>query len=209
MSTSQLTSSRIAYVYHNGGYNIQSWSSIYIGRQSDSANNRGYNSGLFEMKLYNMPNKKKIANITSISIKVTTNENSEGYNGCTVRFDYVGTDPELDQSLWRIGSSSETIYLAENKTTTFKTTNKTTCQNFKKLILNASSGQNFYFRIQRTSGQGVYSKTQVTIIITFDESNIHYYYNGEWKQCIPYYYHEGQWKQCLGKYYHNGVWKQT
>lgn len=215
MSTSTLTSSRINYLVHkeSGEYHLYSkdkWEHIYIGRQSSSQyNGRGYNSGIFEMKLYNMPNRKKIAKINSVSIKFKTNNNNEGYNYCTVRFDYVGMDPGVDQSLWRVGASNETLSLDEGDTKTFTTTDKVTCKNFRNLIINSKSGENFYFRIQRTSGQGIYSKTQVEITIDFDESNIHYCYNGTWKQCIPYYYTNGQWKQCIAYYHKDSEWKQT
>ena len=219
MSNSINTSSEnIAYTYLN---NFSQWGSLYIG--SAATINQSPYAGIFEIKLNKLFN-KKIAKITQINLCFTMRNSDSGYNGCIAKISYIGKNLGTNQfgnaAIWRVGSENDTVTLIEPSSNSnlvpsnFSTSDLTTCKEIKKLILESKTDDVYYFKIEKVADiddrkTGATSSTNVKIEIIYEESNIRYYYNGSWKQCIPYYYTNGQWKQCIAYYYKDSEWKQT
>lgn len=218
MSNSISTSSEnIAYTYLN---NFSAWGSLYIG--SAATINRSDFAGVFGIKLNKLFN-EKIANITEIKFTFKLRASDSGYNGCIAKIGYLGKNLSTDQFgnsvIWRVGSENDIITLIEPSNSNlvpsnFSTSDLTTREEIKKLILDSKTDDIYYFKIEKVADiderkTGATSSTNVTIEIIYEESNIRYYHNGSWKQCIPYYYTNGQWKQCITYYYKDSEWKQT
>lgn len=87
MSVSIDTSSnRAGYIslVHNS---FKDWAYMVIGSAGDISSNDF--SGIFEIKLNNLFN-KKIAKITKINFDFVMRNSSSGYNGCVAKIDYIG-----------------------------------------------------------------------------------------------------------------------
>ena len=157
----------------NGGYSssFEDSGRMYIGQSTASGENAGTNCGSFGILLYDIPDKDQITSITSIDFSIFTTNNTSGYNGCIARIEYIGTSYDSYPGIWRVGSSSDQISLEENATTHLTTNDATTCSNFLSLIQSAISGQYYYFRIVRESGQGAQLNTNITLTITYEIGN--------------------------------------
>ena len=157
----------------NGGYSSSSKDSgiMYIGESSTSNANAGKNCGSFGILLYDIPNRNEMTQIISIDFSIFTTKSSSGYNDCMARIEYIGTNYNSYPGIWRVGSSGEQISLEEDVTTHLTTSDTTTCSNFLNLIQSATSGQYYYFRIVRESGQGAVLKTDITLTITYETGN--------------------------------------
>lgn len=194
----------------NGGYSntFKDNKSMYIGQSTTSGNNAGTNCGSFGIMLYDVPDKDKMSSITSIDFSIFTTKSSSGYNDCMARIEYIGTSYNAYPGIWRVGSSSEQISLEENKTTHLTTSNSTTCSNFLNLIKSATSGQYYFFRIIRESGQGAVLKKNITLTINYQEGPQTYVnVNGVWKTATPYVNVNGTWKQANPSVQVSGSWK--
>ena len=157
----------------NGGYSssFEDSGRMYIGQSTASGENAGTNCGSFGILLYDTPDKDQITSITSIDFSIFTTNNTSGYNDCIARIEYIGTSYNSYPGTWRVGSSSEQISLEENATTHLMTNDATTCSNLLNLIQSAISGQYYYFRIVRESGQGAQLNIDITLTITYETGN--------------------------------------
>lgn len=157
----------------NGGYSssFEDSGRMYIGQSTASGENAGTNCGSFGILLYDIPDKDQITSITSIDFSIFTTNNTSGYNDCIARIEYIGTSYNSYPGIWRVGSSSEQISLEENVTTHLTTNDATTCFNLLNLIQSAISGQYYYFRIVRESGQGAQLNTDITLTLTYETGN--------------------------------------
>lgn len=161
----------------NGGYHssYENNGKMFVGEQTTSAANAGKYCGSFGIPLYDIPNRDEITQITSIDFLIFVTKNSNGYNGCMARIEYIGTAYNSYPGLWRVGSSSEQISLIEPKDIQVEchltTTDESTCSNFLELIQSAISGQYYYFRIVRESGQGAMLQTDITLTINYETGN--------------------------------------
>lgn len=163
----------------NGGYSSSSKDSgtMFIGESSTSDANAGKNCGSFGILLYDIPNRNEMTQITSIDFSIFATRSDKGYNGCTARIEYIGTNYNSYPGIWRVGSSGEQISLVEPDSggpavdCHLTTSDTTTCSNFLNLIQSATSGQYYYFRIVRESGQGAVLKTDITLTITYETGN--------------------------------------
>ena len=157
----------------NGGYSssFENNGRMYIGELSASDANAGKNCGSFGILLYDIPNRNEMTQIISIDFSIFTTKSSSGYNDCMARIEYIGTSYNSYPGIWRVGSSGEQISLEEDVTTHLTTSDTTTCSNFLNLIQSATSGQYYYFRIVRESGQGAVLKTDIALTITYETGN--------------------------------------
>lgn len=216
MAISELSSTNTGYINTSSFLGFSG--KMYIGESDTSRPSFGDFGGIFQIPLGQIPKKKGIGKITGIGFEIKTTTTSSGYNGCIARIEYLGKNITSDKFVisqppaWRVGSNSEQAYLYEGAINSFLTEDSETCKNFRKLFLEATEEDNHYFRIVRdANSQGVYSEghNNVKLIVHYKESNLKYYINGQWKQCIPYYYDGKEWKQCLSKYYSGNSWHQT
>ena len=159
----------------NGGYSSgqQDISQMYIGSSASSGTNPGTYVGVFGILLYDLFGGAVAKAIQSITLKITTTNASSGYNGCVARLEYIGTTYNSTTPLWRVGSSTEAINLAEAATNTMTTTDATTCTNLMNVTNGATSGQYHYFRIVRESGMGVWMSTGsgVEMMVEYTDSS--------------------------------------
>lgn len=157
----------------NGGYHssYENNGKMFVGEQSTSDANAGKNCGSFGILLHDIPNRNEMTQIISIDFSIFTTKSPNGYNDCMARIEYIGTSYNSYPGIWRVGSSGEQISLEEDVTTHLTTSDTTTCSNFLNLIQSATSGQYYYFRIVRESGQGAVLKTDITLTITYETGN--------------------------------------
>ena len=216
MAISELSSTKTGYINTSSFLGFSG--EMYIGESDTELSGFGDFGGIFQIPLGQIPKKKGIGKITGIGFEIKTTTTSSGYNGCTARIEYLGKNITSDKFVisqlpaWRVGSNSERIKLNEGVTNSFLTEDSETCKNFRELFLEATEEDNHYFRIVRdVKSQGVYSKghNNVKLIVHYKESNLKYYTNGQWKQCIPYYYDGKEWKQCITHCYKDGKWNQS
>ena len=151
MSTTSITFPKSKFSYFrfnttgnaNSGYEntFKNNTTMYIGQKATGApsvGHAGVNCGSFGTILHNLPDISKISKITSIQFTIKTAYNTEGYNGCIARIEYIGTQYNNYPGLWKVGGSGEYITLLEDKTNTFTTSDPTTCENFLNLIKTSS-----------------------------------------------------------------------
>lgn len=157
----------------NGGYSAsqKDVGSLYVGSASSTGNSPGTYCASFGVMLYNLPNREEITSINSVSFSIYTRNSTSGYNNCYARIEYIGTEYNNYPPDWRVGASSERIFLEESKTHNLTTTDSATCANFLNIIQNAVSGQYYFFRLVRESGMGATTSSAITLSIDYEIGN--------------------------------------
>lgn len=197
---------------------------VHVGDIGTDRDTEGEYSALFAINLDNFL-KKGIGEITSINFMIPVSRNTNGYNGCYAKIEYIGSDYQTIEPQWQVnGVEATSFYLIESTSSSTPKENFfeiskvngdkdiETLKNFENLIRNAQEGVYYYFRIQKHAGEkiknntGVEIEETITLTITFEETNMYIYDGSNWNLVIPYIYQDQNWKQTIPYFYNNNQW---